>query len=190
MRREANSAKFPISSFATRTACVVCAALKDFQSDLLKHLSPNECARFCNGHGWMVANSTPAVSAAVIFLGAIVKRDWEPGSPIAGECDLCRKMREEKERRLAEIAEQLRNVKVHSWLHDNGMLCLRHGHELIAKLPRTMRASVQELLDRNGNEIVGLLEEYVEQAKGGTHAGGGVLGRAAGFLVAQRDIES
>ena len=190
MRQKATVSRLPITTIATRTACALCTALKDFQNDLLKHLAPNECHRFCNGHGWMVANSTPAVSAAVIFLGAIANPDWGPASPVAEECDVCRRMHDEKERRLIEIADRFRNSKGHSWLHDNGMLCLRHGRELIAKVPETVRESVQELLARNGGEVVALLEDYLERAKSGDHAGGGVLGKAAEFLIAQRGIEA
>ncbi|MGA9883458.1 MAG: hypothetical protein WBQ34_07050 [Candidatus Acidiferrales bacterium] len=190
MKQTANASKAPIASIATRTACALCAASKDFQNDLLKHLTPSECHRFCNGHGWMVANSTPAISAAVIFLGAIANPDWGPASPLAEDCDICRRMHDEKERRLIEIADQFRSLKGHSWLHDNGMLCLRHSRELISKVPEVLRESVQELLARNGGEIVALLEDYLERAKVGAHAGGGVLGRAAEFLVAQRGIEA
>jgi hypothetical protein len=189
MRQSADAPKLPISSIATRTACALCAALKDFQNDLLKHLSPSDCHRFCNGHGWMVANSTPAVSAAVIFLGAIANPDWGPASPVAAECDLCRRMRDEKQRRLIEIADQFRSAKGRSWLHDNGMLCLRHGRDLVATMPEGLRESVQELLARNGREVVALLEDYLERAKNGAHAGGGVLGRAAEFLIARRGVE-
>ncbi len=190
MRQRAAASRLPITSIATRTACALCAALKDFQNDLLKHLPPSECCRFCNGHGWMVANSTPAVSAAVIFLGAIAKPDWGPASPVAEDCDICRRMHGEKERRLIEIASQFRSSDGHSWLRDNGMLCLRHGRELIAKVPETARESVQELLARNGGEVMALLEDYLERAKSGGHAGEGVLGRAAEFLIAQRGIEA
>jgi hypothetical protein len=189
MKQSANAPKVPITSIATRTACALCAALKDFQNDLLKHLTPSECHHFCNGHGWMVANSTPAVSAAVIFLGAITNPDWGPAFPIVEECDICRRMYDEKERRLIEIADHFCSPKGHLWFHDNGMLCLRHGRELIAKVPETLREDVHELLARNGGEIVSLLEDYLERVKDGAHAGGGVLGRAAEFLIAQRGIE-
>jgi hypothetical protein len=190
MKQADNASKVPITNIATRTACALCAALKDFQNDLLKHLTPGECRRFCNGHGWMMANSTPAVSAAMIFLAAIVDPDWGPAFPVTQECDICRRMHDEKERRLTEIAEQFRNPKEHSWFQDNGMLCLPHGRELIAKVPEAFRENVQEFLARNGGEIVVLLEDYLERVKGGARAGGGVLGKAAEFLIAQRGIEA
>lgn len=189
MRQQANASKLPITSIATRNACAVCTALKEFQNDLLKHLGPGECRCFCNTHGWMVANVTPADSAAAIFLGAIVNPNWRPASTAGEQCDICRKMREEKESRLKEIAEQLRDTGAHSWLYEYGVLCVRHGHEVMTRVPESLRDTVQELLARTGGEVVGLLEDYLERVKSGTHAGGGVLGRAAEFLVAQRGIE-
>ncbi len=190
MTQEARVSKVPISGLATRTACVVCVALRDFQNDLCKHLNPEECHRFCSRHGWMVANATPAVSATAIFLEAITNHDWSPSSGVGGECDVCLKVHDEKERRIAELTEQLRHAKIHSWFHDNGVLCLPHGREVMAQLPTPQGDGVQKLLERNGSEIVELLQDYLERAKGGTHTGGGVLGRAAEFLVAQRDIEA
>jgi hypothetical protein len=190
MNREANASRLSITSIASRTVCPVCAALREFQNDLLKHLGPNECRRFCNTHGWLVANSAPADSAAAIFLSAIANPDWKPAAPVTGQCDICSKLHEEKELRLQEISAQLRESKHPSWLHDNGALCSRHGREVMVKLPDALRESLQELLARNGGGIAESLEDFLLRARTGNHAGGGVLGRAAEFLVAQRGIES
>jgi len=190
MRQEAHGAKLSITSIATRNACPVCVAMREFQGDLLKHLKPEECQRFCNTHGWVVANSAPAESVITIFLRAIADPAWRPASAVSGECDLCKYMHVEKERRLSEIAEQLREPRLRDWLHDYGMLCSRHGREVMAKLPETLQKSIQELITRNSGEIVEILEEYLRRVKQGSNVGGGVLGRAAEFLVAQRGIES
>jgi len=92
--------------------------------------------------------------------------------------------------RLDEIAQQLREPKLRSWLHDYGTLCSRHGREVMAKLPEPLRDSVQEIMARNGGEIVEVLGGFLERLKEGSHSGGGVLGRAAEYLVGQRGIES
>jgi hypothetical protein len=99
-------------------------------------------------------------------------------------------MHQEKELRLDELAKQLRDPKLRSWLHDYGMFCSRHGREVIAKLPEELQKSIQELMMRNSGEIVEILGDFLQQVKKGSHSGGGVLGRAAEFLVAQRGIES
>jgi hypothetical protein len=189
MKQQTQAPRLSITSIATRNSCPVCVALREFQNDLLKHIVPQECRRFCNTHGWVVANSAPAESVATIFLNAILNPEWRPAAPVAEQCDLCRRMQEEKELRLNEIAQQLREPKLRAWLHDYGILCSRHGREVMEKLPETMRHEVQELIARNGGEIVEVLEGFLRRVKEGSHTGGGVLGRAAEFLVAQRGIE-
>ena len=143
MKREENASKLSITSIATRTACPVCAALKEFQNDLLKHLGPNECRRFCNTHGWLLANSAPAESAAAIFLNAIADPDWKRAAPVSEQCDICRKLHQEAEVRLQEIVTSIRQSRLRSWLHDYGVLCSRHGHDVISRLPEVLRESVR-----------------------------------------------
>jgi hypothetical protein len=190
MKQEAHAPKLPITSIATRNACPVCVALREFQNDLLKNLKPEECQRFCNTHGWVIANSAPGQAVASIFLRAIANPAWRPASPVPEECDLCRAMHGEKEMRLGEVVEQLREPRLRSWLHDYGMLCSRHGREVMGKLPEDLQKSIQELIARNSGEIVDILQDYLRRVKQGSNVGGGVLGRAAEFLVAQRGIES
>ena len=189
MKRDENASRLSITSIATRTVCPLCAALKEFQNDLLKHLRPNECQQFCNTHGWLVANSAPAETAAAIFLSAIANPNWKPAAPVLEQCDFCRKLHEEAEIRLQEIVTGIRQGRLRSWLHDYGVLCSRHGNDVISRLPEPLRESVQEVLARNGGEIAEILEDFLQRAQAGNHAGDGVLGRAAEFLVAQRGIE-
>jgi hypothetical protein len=47
---------------------------------------------------------------------------------------------------------------------------------------------VAAILERTTLEITNELEMFLDHAKTGIHRGGGVLGRAAEFLVAQRGI--
>lgn len=190
MKQEAHETKLSITSMATRNSCSVCLALREYQNNLLKRLKPEECRRFCNTHGWVVANSAPGASVAAIFLRAIVNPSWRAASPLSTECDLCKKMEEEKERRFQEIAEQLREPKLRSWMHDYGMLCSRHGPEVMTKVPEALQKTIQDLIDRNSGEIVEALEDYLQRIKHGVQGGGGILGRAAEFLVAQRGIET
>ncbi len=190
MKQEAHAPRLSITSIATRNACTVCLALREFQTDLLKHLQPDECRRFCNTHGWVVANSAPAESAITIFLRAIGDLEWRAALPLPEQCDFCRKIEQEKELRLGEMAAQFHKPTRHSWLRDYGMLCSRHAREVTTRLPAEHQKSIEELLARNRNEIIEILEEYLGRVRNGSHAGGGVLGRAAEFLVAYRGIES
>jgi hypothetical protein len=190
MKQGAHAPRLSITSIATRNACPICLALREFQTDLLKHLKPEECLRFCNTHGWVVANSAPAESAITIFLRAFGNPEWRSASPLPEQCDLCKKVQEEKEQRLSETAAQFQDPTLRSWLHDYGTLCSRHAREVMTRLPEVLRKKIEELIARNREEITGILEEYLEHVKKGSHAGGGILGRAAEFLVAYRGIES
>ena len=159
MKRETHAARVPITTIVARSSCPICVALREFQNDLVKHLTPEECQRFCNTHAWVVANSAPAESVATIFLRAITILSGDR-LPRSGQCDLCKKMHEEKELRLNEIAKQLRDPKLRSWLHDYGMFCSRHGREVMAKLPEDLQRSIQELMTRNSGEIVEILARF------------------------------
>jgi hypothetical protein len=190
MKKEMHAARTPIGTIVARGSCAICLALREFQTDLVKNLKPDDCKRFCNPHAWLVANSTPAESVATIFLRSLADPEWRAGAPVPDQCDVCRRMHAEKELRLNEMVEQLRDPKLRSWLHDYGMLCARHGREIVTKVPEDLRKSIQELIARNASELAELLVELLEQVRKGNRAGGGILGHAAEFLVAQRGIES
>lgn len=190
MKEETHAPRLSIASIATRNSCPVCLALREFQANLLKRLHPQECRRFCNTHGWIVANSAPAESAIAIFLRAIGDSEWRSALPVPEQCDLCKKIEREKEFRLGEMAAEFHKPTRRSWLHDYGTLCSRHAREVMAKLPEALQKSIEELVARNRQEIVGILEEYLGRVRNRSHEGGGVLGRAAEFLVAYRGIES
>jgi hypothetical protein len=45
-------------------------------------------------------------------------------------------------------------------------------------------------MSQKAGELEQQLRVFLQQAKKGEHAGGGILGRAAEYLVAQRGVES
>jgi hypothetical protein len=184
------TAKLPVNKTLAMGGCPICTALKEFQSYFSKHLRAYECARFCNLHAWVVANSSPAESVATMFLESMRNPRWRPSSPTPSDCDFCKRMEIEKQIRLTEIIEELDEPRLGEWLLEHGMLCLRHGRELIEKLPEPLHKAVRENMSHKAGELEQQLREFLQQAKKGDHAGGGVLGRAAEYLVAQRGIES
>jgi hypothetical protein len=96
---------------------------------------------------------------------------------------------EEEAARLKEVTKELeRNSPTGMWLQQHARFCLRHMHEVKQRVPASLRKVVEELGTRNIVELEAELEEFLQQARHGNHAGGGVLGRAAEFLVAQRGI--
>ena len=74
------------------------------------------------------------------------------------------------------------------WLQQHATFCLRHIHELKNRVPVPLQKIGERLRIKNKVELEAELAEFLEQAKKVDHTGGGVLGRAAEFLVAQRGI--
>jgi hypothetical protein len=190
MKIGSRAIRLPISSIVAKGTCPICAALKEFQSDFVKTLRARECVRVCNLHAWVIANSAPAESVATIFLESIRNPHWAPSPPNPGQCDFCKRMETEKQTRINEILEALGRPGLRSWLHEHGILCLRHGRELVGRLPEALQKTFEEAMSRKARELERELQEFLQHAKAGDHTGGGVLGRAAEYLVAQRGIES
>jgi hypothetical protein len=99
-------------------------------------------------------------------------------------------MQIEKETRLTEISQELDQPQLREWLQQHGMLCLRRGWELIEKLPEPLQSDTQKTISPKVRELEPELSEFLQQAKRGDHRGGGILGRAAEYLVGQRGIQS
>jgi hypothetical protein len=55
-------------------------------------------------------------------------------------------------------------------------------------VPLRFRTVIGDVVERNRSELRGELEVFHEQLKHGMHAGGGLLGRVAEFLVGQREL--
>jgi hypothetical protein len=43
MKRETHAARLPITTIVARRSCAICIALREFQNDLVKHLSSDDC---------------------------------------------------------------------------------------------------------------------------------------------------
>jgi hypothetical protein len=55
-------------------------------------------------------------------------------------------------------------------------------------VPEEHARIVTKVMRNNQRQLEELLESFAAKARRGEHAGGGVLGRAAEFLVAQRGL--
>jgi hypothetical protein len=190
MKQDIESRDFRANGVLSKVGCPVCAELKEFQNFLLKNLRPYECTRVCNLHAWVIANSSPAESVATMFLAWLRNSKWRPAHPTPSECNICKRMKLEKEMRLTEFCDELGMMQPNAWLEKHGMLCLRHCRELIDKLPGACRKPVEQGMSQKVVELEQELADFLERVIHGEHAGGGILGRAAEYLVANRGIES
>lgn len=73
-------------------------------------------------------------------------------------------------------------------MKSQGSLCLSHSRKLQDHAPLKMRRVIDEIVERTRTELRQELGDFLEHAKQGDHTGGGILGRAAEFLVSQRGL--
>jgi hypothetical protein len=193
MKAEASMQGSSLSHVLTRGACPICGILKDFQWTLAEAARPQSDLQLCNFHGWALARSrgklsrsTPGESVTNVFLEMLK-------SPLTGkvnseECTLCHRVLEEEVTRLRELAQKFQGVMFAQWMKSQGTLCLEHGRKVKEFVPLRLRMLIDEIVERNRAELELELESFLEQLKHGIHEGGGLLGRAAEFLVGQRGL--
>jgi hypothetical protein len=180
--------KHDISEAAARGACPVCTVLRHRQTQLIEANGIPSAAHLCNFHAWSIARSAPASAAAAVFLQTLRAHQGELPHAEAHRCDFCDLLKQEEEGRLQELVEKMREPAFLDWMRIHGTLCLRHAHQAYRQLPAPARPVIPQLLSRTADGLEQDLEEYAKHAQHGDHAGGGVLGRAAEFLVSQRGI--
>jgi len=137
----------------------------------------------------LLAKSAQAEVAAPLFLSALRAKEGIATSASPSSCASCGKIHDEEVERLKEVARELeRNSLTGMWLKEHARFCLRHTLELKKQVPESLQKALDEMRCRGAAELELELREFLQQARQGDHSGGGVLGRAAEFLVAQRGI--
>ncbi len=177
-----------ISEAVGRGACPICAVLRHRQTSLIEECGIPDASHLCNHHAWSLARSAPALGAAEVLLQTLRSRREEGLHQGAGPCDFCEALKEEEERKLKELVGKLQMPAFLDWMRVHGMLCAHHANQISARLPAASRVAIAELLARTLCELEQDLQQYAEQAGHGNREGGGVLGRAAEFLVSQRGV--
>jgi hypothetical protein len=189
MKAQTAFERLPISSLAVKGSCPVCCAVKHFHESLPGLLRTEAQPQLCNFHAWLLAKSAQAEVAASLFLNVLrtKERIAIPASP--SHCTGCAKIHGEEVERLKEITRELEQSSLTGmWLKEHGRFCVRHMLELKKQVPATLRKALDEMSKRGAAELELELREFLQQARQGDHSGGGVLGRAAEFLVGQRGI--
>lgn len=189
MRAQTASERLPISSLAVKGSCPVCCAVKHFQESLPERLRAEVQHQLCNFHAWLLAKSAQAEIAASLFLNALRTKERIATSASPSTCAGCAKIHGEELERSKEVAGELeRNSLTGMWLKEHARFCLRHMLQLKKQVPASLRKTLDEMDARGTAEIELELRGFLQQARQGDHSGGGVLGRAAEFLVGQRGI--
>jgi hypothetical protein len=182
--------KQDIGNAVARGVCPLCTLLRHRQTQLVEETGVPNAERLCNYHAWSLARSAPASLAAEIFLHTLHARESAGMHAGKNRCDFCELLIAEEESRIAELLQKMRVPSFLEWMRVHGTLCLRHADRLMAHLAPKDREIIAELLARTAGNLEEDLAAYAKHAQQGAHNGGGVLGRAAEFLVSQRGIPS
>ena len=185
MKADALANEFSVSQALAKGACPICGVLKEFQSALAEKIQIAADVSLCNFHTWLLARWAPAQSVAAFYLKMLDRPTTKVGS---SECNFCRRTVEEEAARLRELVKQMQRAMFLQWMKTQASLCLDHAHKLEQHAPLKMRPVINEIVERSRAELRQELGVFLEQATNGNHSGGGILGRAAEFLVGQRGL--
>jgi hypothetical protein len=175
-----------VSQALSKGVCPICGILKDFQWTVAEKIEPSPAPRLCNFHAWALARSAPAENVTTVFIDML--QDLSGHKVDAQDCVMCHRILEEEAARLRELAGQLERALFVQWLRNHGSLCLEHARKLKEYVPLKHQRLLDEVIARNREELRRELITFREQVRKGAHAGGGLLGRAAEFLVGQRGL--
>jgi len=168
--------------------CPVCWLGRAFQNELIERLHTEDAEVVCNYHAWAIAAAAPASSAAEVFLSMLRGEGREKSRKEHASCDLCTSIREHEATRLRELATEMRRTRFSQWLERYGTLCSFHGKSLQFMVSEEHAWIITKVIKNNRQQLEELLEAFASKARSGEHTGGGALGRAAEFLVAQRGL--
>jgi hypothetical protein len=180
--------KYSVGDAAARGVCPVCTMLRHRQTRLIEETGLPCAKNLCNHHAWALAKAAPASIAADLLLQTLRTRRSEGSQPVHTHCDVCESLLREETEKLGELAAKMETAAFLEWMRHHGTLCLHHAKKIGEQLSPEGRKVVGEVLSRTWKELEQDLANYAQLASQGEHAGGGVLGRAAEFLVCQRGI--
>lgn len=176
-----------IEELLHKPGCPFCRFLKDFQAIHLQGDSAKEIHRLCNFHAWGVAAVQDAQAAAEVFLTLVNEND-----SIADrrpDCDVCRKVIEEEDRRIRELVTLLGKPDIVRWLRSEAVFCIPHALKLRQKVPLTLTARIDMIIENYREQLKDELLQ-LRNDPSPDRPGYGALGRAAEFLVSQRGLRA
>jgi hypothetical protein len=167
--------------------CPFCRFLKDFQAIHLQGDSAKDIRCLCNFHAWGVAAVQDAQAAAEVFLNLVN----ENGSIVdrRADCDVCRKVIDEEDRRIRELVTLLGKPDIMRWLRTEAVFCIPHALKLRQKVPLTLTARIDIAIERYREQLKAELLQ-LRNDPSPDRSGYGALGRTAEFLVSQRGLRA
>jgi hypothetical protein len=188
MKHTTASQSSKVAEAIDKSSCPACAALKSFQLTLIEGGDVGVGFQLCNFHAWALAKTAPAEFAAGVYLRALERASHDQPSAGTPTCGVCARIHKEENARLDELAEQFQRASVVERMQHHSNLCLSHARKLCQRLPAGLRSTLAQIVARNTAELKQELTSFLQAVSRGNHGGGGVLGRAAEFLVSQRGL--
>jgi len=180
--------KYTVVEAVAHGTCPICTMLRHRQTQLVEETGIPSAKHLCNQHAWALARAGPGLVAADLLLQSLRTRRTEGTKAARMPCDLCERLMREESDKLKELARKMETTAFLEWMRLHGTLCLHHATRIAGELSPEGRKMIAELLSRTWEGLERDLADYAQHAGRGEHAGGGVLGRAAEFLVCQRGI--
>jgi hypothetical protein len=180
--------QYTVAEAVAHGTCPICTMLRHRQTQLIEKTGVPSAKHLCNHHAWALARAAPGLVAADLLLQSLRMRRTEGTKAARMPCDFCERLMQEECDKLKELARKMETSAFLEWMRLHGTLCLHHATRIAGELSPKGRKIIAELLSRTWKELERDLANYAQHAGRGEHAGGGVLGRAAEFLVCQRGI--
>lgn len=163
--------------------CPICAFLKNMQTKLVQEGDVAELIRLCNAHAWAIAAVRETETAAEVFLSLLETRS----TYASHECSICLRLEQEEILRTQELIAALDRRSVLLWIEKQGVLCLPHGLRIRSEAPIPVQKLIDDILDSRAAQLGAALRMLLNSSGSDTQRGG-LLGRVAEYLVAQRGI--
>jgi hypothetical protein len=177
-----------ISQVLAKGACPICAYLKNDQAALLRgELPPEQVIGLCNFHAWALAAAVDRESVVQIFLNALHRQAPE-AKGAADQCSVCDHLVQREVVHIKDLIEQMKGGLVLDWMKLQGTFCRLHAEHVRELAPLTFHPVIDEIMERSSHTLEAELENLLRRTESDKGTGGGVLGRAAEFLVSQRGI--
>ncbi len=169
------------------SGCLICTALKRFQSGCVHKGSDPKPQSLCSVHTWLIAKSVDAETAADTLL-SILERALE-GKAYGFSCEICSWVEQREQAELEEFIKRLQNPTFQTWFHEHGGLCIPHARRLFDQVPKDFRDAIVSPVKRDTRTLKASLIALLQSARAGTPTHPGILGRVAEHLVGKRGLQ-
>ncbi len=169
------------------SGCLVCTALKRFQSDCVQTLSDRKPQSLCSVHTWLIAKSADAETSADTLL-CILDQALE-GKSYGVNCEICSWVEQREQAESGEFIKSLQNPGFQTWFREHGGLCIPHARKVFDRVPTNLREIIVSPIKRDTRVLKANLIALLESTRAGMQTHPGILGRVAEHLVGKRGLQ-